>query len=216
MVEYRVAHLDELEQVGYRGSKLGRVRDAVGIRAFGISSWTAENAGDQLVPEHAEDQEGDNEELYVVVRGRARFEVGDDTFDAPQGTIVFVPPGPESRRTAHAEEAGTIVLAIGATAGEPYEADGWLELWGPVYDLYQAGDYEGVIANGREAIEAHPQHGGPLYNLACVESLAGHTQDSLRHLRMAIEAYPGFRDVARDDSDFDAIRDEPGFRELVG
>jgi len=98
----------------------------------------------------------------------------------------------------------------------PYEADGWLELWGPVYDLYQAGDYEGVIAKGREAIEAHPQHGGPLYNLACVESLAGHTQDSLRHLRMAIEAYPGFRDVARGDSDFEAIRDEPGFRELVG
>jgi hypothetical protein len=40
-----------------------------------------------------------------------------------------VPPGPESRReAAHAEEAGTIVLAIGATAGQPYEADGWLEL----------------------------------------------------------------------------------------
>jgi len=127
-----------------------------------------------------------------------------------------VPPGPDSRRTAHAEEAGTIVLAIGATAGQPYEADGWLELWGPVYDLYQAGDYEGVIANGREAIEAHPQYGGPLYNLACVESLAGHAQDSIRHLRMAIEAYPAFRDVARSDSDFDAIRDEPGFRELVG
>ena len=32
---------------------------------------------------------------------------------------------------------------------------------------------------------------------------------------MAIEAQPGFRDMARSDSDFDAIRDEPGFKELI-
>jgi hypothetical protein len=128
---------------------------------------------------------------------------------------VFVPPGPESRRTAVAEDAGTIVLAIGATAGKAYEADGWLEIWGPVHDLYQAGDYEGVIAKGRAEIEAHPQYGGPLYNLACVESLAGHSEAAIRHLRAAIEARPTFRDLAKDDSDFDPIRDEPGFRDLV-
>jgi hypothetical protein len=32
---------------------------------------------------------------------------------------------------------------------------------------------------------------------------------------MAIEAFPGFREMARNDSDFDAVRDDPGFRELV-
>jgi mannose-6-phosphate isomerase-like protein (cupin superfamily) len=214
VAEYRVAHLDEIEQVDYRGSKLVRVRHELGIEAFGINSWIAEKPGDQLVPEHTEDQEDDNDELYVVVRGRARFEVGHDTFDAPEGTLVLVPAGP-NRRTAHAEEAGTIVLAIGATPGKPFEADGWLELWGPVHDLYQAGDYEGVIAKGRETIEANPQYGGPLYNLACCESLAGHPEEAIGHLGMAIEAAPRFRDMARDDSDFDAIRDEPGFRELV-
>ena len=72
-----------------------------------------------------------------------------------------------------------------------------------------------MIANGREATRRIRNMAGR-HNLACVESLAGHTQDSLRHLRMAIEAYPGFRDVARGDSDFDAVRGEPGFRELVG
>lgn len=214
MAEYRVAHLDEIEQVDYRGSRLGRVRHELGLEAFGINAWTAENPGDQLVPEHAEDQEGDNDELYVVVRGRARFEVGEDTFDAPHGTLVFVPQGP-NRQTAFAEEAGTIVLAIGATPGKPFEADGWLELWGPVHDLYVAGDYEGVIAKGREAIEASPQFGGPLYNLACVESLGGHPEDAVRHLGMAIEASPRFRELAREDSDFDPIRDDRGFRELV-
>jgi tetratricopeptide (TPR) repeat protein len=214
VAEFRVAQLDDIEQVGYRGSRLGRVRDVLGIRAFGISSWTAYDVGDQLVPEHAEDQPDDNEELYVVVRGHARFEVGDETIDAPQGTLVFVPQGPNTR-TAFAEEAGTIVLAIGATVGKAYEPDGWLEIWGPVHDLYTAGDYEGVIAKGRDAIEANPQFGGPLYNLACVEALAGHPQEAIEHLRMAIEASPTFRDMARDDSDFDTIREEPAFRELI-
>jgi hypothetical protein len=215
MAEYRVSSLDDIEKFDYRGSRLGRVRHELGITEFGVSSWTADNVGDQLVPEHAEGQEGDPEELYVVVRGRARFQVGDDAFDAPQGTCVLVPAGP-NRRTAHAEEAGTIVLAIGAAPGKAYEPDGWLEIWGPVHDLYAAGDYEGVIAKGRETIEANPQYGGPLYNLACVESLAGHPQEAIEHLRTASERSPRFLELAREDSDFDPIRAEPGFRELVG
>jgi hypothetical protein len=32
---------------------------------------------------------------------------------------------------------------------------------------------------------------------------------------MAIERWDGARDLARKDEDFDAIRDEPGFQELV-
>jgi tetratricopeptide (TPR) repeat protein len=215
MTEYKVAQLDELEEVPYRGSRLGRVRHELGITAFGINSWTAHEVGEQLIPEHAEDQEGDHDELYVVVRGRARFEVGDDTFDAPHGTLVFVPAGP-NRRTAVAEEAGTIVLAIGATPGKQYQAGGW-EIWGPLHDLYTAGDYEAVIAKGREMIEANPQYGVPLYNLACAESLAGQRQEAIEHLRMAIEASPDLgRKLAREDPDFDPIRDEPNFRELVG
>ena len=72
----------------------GRVRHELGITAFGVNSWLGPNVGDRVIPEHAEDQEGDQDELYVVVRGRARFEVGDDTVDAPQGTLVYVPAGP--------------------------------------------------------------------------------------------------------------------------
>ena len=53
------------------------------------------------------------------------------------------------------------------------------------------------------------------YNLACVESLTGRTDDAIAHLRRAIELAERFRAYARDDSDFDAIRDAPGFRQLV-
>ena len=32
---------------------------------------------------------------------------------------------------------------------------------------------------------------------------------------MAAERWEGFREMAGKDSDFDAIRDEPGFKELI-
>ena len=57
--------------------------------------------------------------------------------------------------------------------------------------------------------EVHPA------DLACAESLGGHRQDAIRHRGMAIERWDGARDLARKDSDFDAIRDEPSFQELV-
>jgi hypothetical protein len=215
MAEYKVSTLDDLDYFAYKETLTGRVRHELGISAFGVNSWLGPNIGDRVIPEHAEDQEGDQDELYVVVRGRARFEIAGDTVDAPPGTLVYIPAGP-TVRTAFAEEPGTMVLAIGATAGKPFEVHGW-EFWGPVHDLYAAGDYEGVVAKGRETIEANPQYGMPLYNLACCEVLAGRpAEDAIRHLRMAIDAAPMFRDLARTDSDFDTIREESAFRELVG
>ncbi|HZO62932.1 MAG TPA: hypothetical protein VFB35_08115 [Gaiellaceae bacterium] len=210
---YRVARLDDFELKPWRETLTGRVRHELGITAFGVNTWVGPNVGDRVIPDHAENQEGDHDELYVVMRGRARFEVNEDTFDAPPGTLVYVPAGP-NRRTAFAEEPDTTVLAVGATTGKAYEDRGW-ELWFPLHELFQAGDYEGVIAKGRESIEANPHHGMPLYNLACAESLGGHPEDAIRHLGMAIELWGGARDLARDDSDFDAIRDEPGFKQLV-
>ena len=67
---------------------------------------------------------------------------------------------------------------------------------------------------GREAIEAsgYPM---PMYNLACCEALAGRKEDAMEHLRRAIERRPQLKELAREDSDFDAIREEPGFEELV-
>jgi tetratricopeptide (TPR) repeat protein len=212
MSEYRVARLDEIEELDDGREPMRPVRHHLGIKAFGINSFTARNAGDRVINEHAEDQEGDPEELYVVVRGHARFEVGDDTVDAPEGTFVFVPP--PLRRTAFAEEAGTTVLAIGATPGQAYEPDGW-EIWAPLNALYRAGDYEGAAEQGQDLVEANPQYAAPMYNLACCESLAGRPQEAIEHLRVALERMPRLRDLAREDSDFDPIREEEGFRELV-
>ncbi len=209
-MSYRVATVDELQDIDYRqDTHMRPVRHHMGITAFGTNAWTAADAGDRLMPEHEEDP--GSEELYVVLRGRARFEIGGDSVDAPQGTLVFVPP--ETNRTAFAEEAGTTVLAVGSFVGRPYEAGGW-EVWAEFHPAYEAGDYEGVIERAREPLEASG-YASPLYNLACCEALAGRKEDAIGHLRIAFEKRPSLRDLAKEDTDFDSLRDEPAFRELV-
>ena len=46
--------------------------------------------------------------------------------------------------------------------------------------------------------------------------MAGHKEDAIGHLRVAFERRPSLRDVAKEDTDLDPLRDEPAFRELVG
>ncbi len=211
-VSYRVATVDELQDIAYRqDTHMRPVRHHMGISAFGTNAWTAANVGDRLMPEHREDP--GIEELYAVLRGRARFEIEGETVDAPVGMLVFV--GPEINRTAFAEESGTTVLAVGGTVGQPYEAGGW-EVWAEFHPAYEAGDYDAVIGRARETLEAS-EYAAPLYNLACCEALAGgHTEDAIGHLRVAFERRPSLRDLAKEDTDLDPLRGEPAFRELVG
>ena len=209
-MSYRVATVDELQDIAYRDDTHMRpVRHHLGITAFGTNAWTAAKVGDRLMPEHEED--AGSEELYVVLRGRARFEIGDDTVDAPEGTLVFVEP--ETNRTAFAEEPGTTVLAVGSTVGKAYEAGGW-EVWAEFHPAYEAGEYEAVIADARETLEASG-YATPLYNLACCEAMSGHKEDAIGHLRVAFERRPSLLEVAKEDTDLDPLRDEPAFRELV-
>jgi hypothetical protein len=81
--------------------------------------------------------------------------------------------------------------------------------------LYEAGAYSEAADRGREVLGAHPQYAYLAYNVACCESLAGRTPDALEHLRRSIEGWEGFRAMAQSDSDFDPIRDEPAFAELL-
>src|SRR5580765_1701987 len=184
------------------------VRHELGISAFGTNAWTAAEVGDRLMPEHAEDP--GSEELYVVLSGRARFEVDGDTVDAAQGTLVFVPP--EVNRTAFAEEAGTTVLAVGSNVGQTYVVRGW-EMWAEFHPAYEAGDCAAVVERARGPVEASG-YPVPIYNLACCEALAGRKEDAIGHLRVAFGKQPSLRELAAEDTDLDALRDEPAFREL--
>jgi mannose-6-phosphate isomerase-like protein (cupin superfamily) len=208
---FKVAAVDEIEAIDYRqDTNMRPVRHHLGISAFGTNAWTAHEVGDRLMPEHEED--AGSEELYVVLGGRARFEIDGDSVDAPAGTLVFVRP--QVNRTAFAEEPGTTVLAVGSTVGEPYHGGGW-EVWAPFHPQFEAGEYEAVIDGARETLEASG-YAAPLYNLACCEALAGRTDDAIGHLRTAFEKRPGLREMAKRDTDLDPLREEQAFKELVG
>jgi tetratricopeptide (TPR) repeat protein len=213
MSGYAVAHLDEIDEMDDGRCPWRPVRHHFGITAFGVNAWTARDAGDRIINEHDESEADSNEELYLVLRGRAVFELDGDRVDAPAGTFVFARPG--VKRTAFAEEPETTIIALGGTPGKAYEPHGW-ELWAPLNPLYQAGEYAEAADRGRELVEAHPQYADLFYNVACCESLAGRTTDAVDHLRRAINMSERSRAYAKDDSDFDPIRDEPAFKELIG
>ena len=212
-MSYAVARLDEIDEVTDGREPFRPVRHHFGITYFGATAWTARDAGDRIINEHDEFEPDGDEELYLVMQGRAVFELDGDRVDAPAGTFVFAPPG--VKRTAFAEEPGTTLIALGGTPGRAYEPDGW-ELFAPINPLYEAGEYGEAADRGRELVEAHPQYAGLFYNVACCESLAGRTADAVEHLGVAIDRSERFRAYAKDDSDFDPIRDEPAFKELIG
>ena len=210
MSGYAVAHFDEIDEMDDGRCPWRPVRHHFGITSFGVNTWTGRDAGDRIINEH--DESDENEELYVVLQGRAVFELEGERIDAPSGTLVFVRPG--VKRTAFAEEPETTIIALGGTPGQAYEPEGW-ELWAPLRPLYEAGDYAEAADGLRVVVEAHPEYAGLFYNLACCESLAGRTADAIDHLRRAIDMSERFRAYAKDDSDFDPIRDEQAFKEVI-
>ena len=213
MAGYAVAHLDGIDEFEDGRCHYRPIRHHLGITAFGATAWTARAAGDVIIDEHDEGDPTADEELFLVLRGHAVFDLDGDRVDAPAGTLVFAHP--RTKRTASAGEAGTTIIAIEGTPSRGYEARGW-ELWAPLVPLYEAGEYAEVADRLGILVEASPQYPMLFYNLACCESRSGRTADALAHLGHAIAMSEEFRDSAKDDSDLDPIRDEPGFRHLIG
>ena len=213
MSGYTVAQLDQIDEVSDGRCPWRPIRQHFGIMSFGANAFTARDAGDRLINEHDESEEDAHEELYLVQQGRARFELDGEQVDAPAGTFVFASPG--VKRTAFSEEPGTTLIALGGTPGKAYEPSGW-EFWAPLNPLYEAGKYDEIAGRGAELIAAHPEYADLIYNLACCESLAGRKADAIEHLKLSIDRAPRFRSTAANDSDFDQVRDEPAFKELMG
>ena len=106
------------------------------LTAFGANIYTASRPGIQLLGEHDETGSG-HEELYVVIAGSARFQLGGEAFDAPAVTVVAV-TDPAVQRGAVAAAAGTTIVAIGAPATERFVSS------------WAAGHFEGIPRAGGE------------------------------------------------------------------
>ena len=98
------------------------VRDHLGITAFGVNAYLGAASGDRVVELHDERGAG-HEELYVVIRGAARFVVDGAEHELATGSLVLVAPG--STREAFATAPDTAVLVVGAKPGTPFAVSDW-------------------------------------------------------------------------------------------
>jgi tetratricopeptide (TPR) repeat protein len=202
-------HVDDLDRIELPDGFVWRpVRRRFDIRAFGANAYSPREAGARVVEEHTEEQL-EHEEIYLVLRGRARFTLDGAEHELGPGELVFV-RDPTVRRGAVGLTDDTIVLALGGKPRAAYEPSAWEAMFAAVPAMERE-DWDEAIRLHEEALAEQPDHPALLYNLACMEARGGRRLDALLHLKRAAELEPKWIAAAAADSDFASIRDEPGF-----
>jgi hypothetical protein len=211
---YRILSLDDLERLPATGGSptLLPLRRTLGFRPFGVNGWLGPRAGDRVIERH--DERGGDEELYVVVRGRATFTVGEETVDAGAGTLVHVPPG--TVREAVAAEDDTVVLAAGAKAGEAWRPAAW-EDFHVAFAYRSAGRAADARALVEDTLARRPGTWQGEYNAACFEALEGNADAAFVHLAVAHRRAPDLiGQYASGDADLASLHEDPRWQELFG
>ena len=124
--EYIVTDIDAVESFGGEKPEQGSwkpLRAKLGIDAFGVNAFIGREVGSRVIEEHTEEGSA-HQELYVVLAGRARFELGDEKVEAETGSLVFI-ADPTVKRTAFALDPNTSVLAVGAAVGSVFTPSSW-------------------------------------------------------------------------------------------
>jgi quercetin dioxygenase-like cupin family protein len=103
---YRSASLDELGGYGFR-----KIRQPLGVTAFGVNAIVYPPGAEGVHHYHDE-----QDELYFVHAGTARFEVEDDVFELGPGGIVHV-ESTTPRKVANAGDDDLVLLIVGGKDG---------------------------------------------------------------------------------------------------
>ncbi|URD49117.1 tetratricopeptide repeat protein [Chroococcidiopsis sp. CCNUC1] len=82
--------------------------------------------------------------------------------------------------------------------------------------LRNLGRYEEAIASFDRAIEINPNYDSAWYCKACCYTLQGNLEQAIENLQRAIELNPEkYRQMAKNDPTFDAIREDERFQKLI-
>ena len=137
-----------------------------------------------MIERHSE-PDGD-EEVYIVIRGRVRFTIGEEIFELGPATVVYVPP--DTTREAVAVEPETLVVAIGGKPGA-FEPRSWEDAHIAFAQAHARGDEEARALLAKE-LARDPNAWQPAYNAACFEALAGNADAAFEHLARAFALGP--------------------------
>lgn len=209
---YQVLSLDEVERYPAMSGApvLLPLRRRLGLRGFGLNCWSAP-VGAAVIERHSE-PDGD-EEVYVVVRGRACFEVDGDRFEAGPATIVYVSPG--TLREAVALDPETLVLAVGGRPGEAFEPKSWEEAQ-IEFAQARASGLEEARATLYERLERSPEAWQPAYNAASFETLAGNADAAFELLTRTLNlGPPRVRRLVAESEDFASLHRDPRWQHVI-
>ena len=118
---------DAGEKFAHEHRKTHDVRGFLGVQSFGINAFQA-HEGELLIVPHDELGEGEQqEELYLVVDGRAQFTCDGEEIEVEPGEVLFASPG--VKRQAIALESPTMLLIVGGRPGEAYSPPIWASDW---------------------------------------------------------------------------------------
>lgn len=106
MSGYAKAHLDDLGGYGFR-----KIRQPLGVTAFGANAIVYPPGAEGIHHYHDE-----QDELYLVHRGTARFQVGDDEFELGAGGLVHVEAA-TPRKVSNAGDDDLVLVVIGGKDG---------------------------------------------------------------------------------------------------
>ncbi|MQA91401.1 MAG: hypothetical protein GEU90_14435 [Gemmatimonas sp.] len=104
------------------GTRWHSIRHHLDVTSFGINSNEADS-GQLLINEHDEREDGDQEEVYFVFRGRAEFTVDGQDLMVEEGDLLAV--GGHVVRSARALSSPTIVLMLGGTPHGRFRPADW-------------------------------------------------------------------------------------------
>ena len=216
---YVFARLDELEPAPLTapdatddGRRRFNLRRSLDITSFGVQAYSAPN-GIDVIRAHDETLlvEAGQEELYVVLRGAATFEIDGESVEAPEGSLVYVRP--TAMRKATAMDDSTTILVVGGTPGKAYEPAP--EEAAEAFAAYNAGDYQGALAKQRVVVEKRPGDPVAHFNAGCFAARAGLADESFEHLGRAVEISERIKELMATDEDLDSIREDQRFAELT-
>ena len=115
MANVTVMGIDEMESVHGGGFVLAR--KSLGVTAWGMNVERLP-AGYDKYPEHDHAEDG-QEEVYVVLEGKATLHADGESWELARGTFARVGAG--QKRTITVGDEGATMLVLGGTPGKAYE-----------------------------------------------------------------------------------------------
>jgi mannose-6-phosphate isomerase-like protein (cupin superfamily) len=116
--------LDDVPIVQTEDGRWQALNGPLGLTGFGINAFNTNR--DEDTDSAHDETESQQQELYIVVSGRALITVGGEQQEAGVGTLVSA-PDPSAVRSFRALEDGTRIVCIGAAPGTGEEGYGsWI------------------------------------------------------------------------------------------